>query len=97
MVNRDCDDSIYRYKIVWYNELRKVINREFFCNMTEVCNKLEIKKPTLVHLLKDTAHKDKWKNIKIERVYIPRKVVSYYTYSYNENDINSSDSDSDSD
>lgn len=92
MVNRDCDDSIYRYKVVWYNESGIVNNREFFCNMTEVCNKLDIKKPTLAHLLKDTPHKKKWKNIKIERCYITRKITSYYTYTYDENDGNSSDS-----
>ena len=93
MVNRDCDDSIYRYKIVFYNDLGKVINREFYCNMVGVCDKLNIKKSTLLHLLENTAHKKKWRNIKIERCYIPRKIVSYYTYVYNENDINSSDSD----
>ena len=36
MVNRDCDDSIYRFKIVWYNDKGRVINRNFYCNMTEV-------------------------------------------------------------
>jgi len=94
MVNRDCDDSIYRFKIVWYNDKGRVINRNFYCNMTEVCNKLEINKSTLLHLLKDTAHKNnRWRNIKTDRCYIPRKRISYYTYEYKEEDLNSSDDD----
>ena len=97
MVNNNCDDSVYRYKIVWFNNKRKVINRVFCCNMPEVCKELNIQKVTLVHLLKNTAHHSKYRNIKIERVYIPRKVISYTTYKFDPDKEEDSDSDYDSD
>lgn len=88
-------DKAYRYKIIWYNNMHKVVNRVFCCNMGDVCKILEIERGSLFAQLKNTAHTSKWRNIKVERVYIPRKIISYFNYTFDP--ANEIDSDSDSD
>ena len=87
------NDSCYRFKVVWYKENEdKVENRKFFCNMIEVCEELKISKQSLIHQLKNTAHKNnKFKYMKIERCYIPRKKIIYYTYDFNDDNSECSD------
>ena len=93
MPRKNPNKSYYHYAIKEFDKEGNVMNIDFYMTQYEIMDKLGLSQQTICNHLRYNDHQfRKYKNIKIEKVYVPvykRVVNDVFSHNYSDSDCES--------
>lgn len=97
MPRKNPNKSYYHYAIKEFDKQGNVININFYMTQYDIMDKLGVSHQTICNHLKNENHKlRKYKNLKIEKVYLPvykRVINDVFSHNYIDTDYSDNNSD----
>lgn len=86
MPRKNPNKSFYHYSIKEFDNCGRVMNINFYMTQYDIMEKLGVSHQTICNHLRHEGHKfRKWKNIKIEKVFIPvyiKKINDVFSHNF---------------